>query len=64
MDLIVGVKRIENSPGGRQSGHGREEHAHKNKRIEAADGNGHQAEATHSPAEYDSRLGRKLDTTA
>jgi len=64
MDLIAGISYIENSLAGRQPDHGEKKSARKNKRAEAAEGQKEPADVSHSSTEYDSRLGRKLDTNA
>ncbi|MDO8351689.1 MAG: hypothetical protein Q7S94_11125 [Gallionella sp.] len=64
MDLIAGISYIENSLAGRQPEHGEKKSARKNIRVETAEEQKEPAEVSHSATEYDSRLGRKLDTNA
>lgn len=64
MDLIAGISHIENSLTGRQANHGEKKSARKNSRVEAAEEQKEPADISHSATEYDSRLGRKLDTNA
>ena len=64
MDLIAGISYIENSLAGRQPDHGEKKSARKNRRTEAAEEQKELADLNHSSTEYDSRLGRKLDTNA
>lgn len=64
MDLIGSIKYIENRLGGGKSNQGKRKSAQKNIRIDALDEKKDQADAHHFPTEYDTRLGRKVDTTA
>ena len=64
MDLIGSIKYIENRLGGRKPNHGKGKFAQKNTRKEAMDEKNDQTDANHFSTEYDTRLGRKIDTTA
>jgi hypothetical protein len=64
MDLIGSVNYIENRLGGRKSNQERRKPAQKNNRNDAVDEKSTQADSSHPPSEYDTRLGRKIDTTA
>jgi hypothetical protein len=64
MDLIGGIKYVENRPGGRKPDHGRGKSAQKNSRNDVVDEKHASADANHSSTDHDSRLGRKVDTTA
>lgn len=64
MDLIAGISYIENSLAGRQPDHGEKKSARKKISAELADEQKEPADANHALTEYDSRLGRKLDTNA
>jgi len=64
MDLIGSVGYIENRLGGRKSSHGDRKSAPKNVRVDAVEEKKEQADDNHSPAEYDTRLGQSVDTTA
>ncbi len=64
MDLIGSVNFIENRLGGRKPNQGKGKSAQKNPRNNEVDEKNSQPDDHHSPTEYDSRLGRKLDTTA
>jgi hypothetical protein len=62
MDLIGSIKFIENGLGGRKSNQGERKFGKKSGNAEH--GKNDQADANHSLSEYDTRLGRKIDTTA
>lgn len=62
MDLIGTVNYIENRLGGRKSNQGERKSGKKS--VNAEHGKSDQADANHSQSEYDTRLGRKIDTTA
>ena len=64
MDLIGGIKHMENRLGGRKPGHGKKEFAQDHARKEAADEENSPAPAAHPSTEGDLWLGRKVDTTA
>jgi len=64
MDLIGSVNFIENRLGGRKPSQGKGKSAQKNPRHDEVGEKSSQPDDHHSPTEYDSRLGRKLDTTA
>lgn len=64
MDLIGSINYIENRLGGRKPNQGKGKPAKKNIRDDAVDEKSHQADSSHPPTEYDTRLGRKIDTTA
>ncbi len=64
MDLIGGIKYMENRPGGRKPNHGKGKSVQKNTRNDVAGEKNAPADASHSLTEGDTRLGRKVDTTA
>jgi hypothetical protein len=64
MDLIGSIKYIGNRTGGRKPNQGKEKPAQKNNRNGAVGEKGTQADSNSTPTEYDTRLGRKIDTTA
>jgi hypothetical protein len=64
MDLIGSVNYIENRLGGRKPNQGKGKPAQKNNRNDAVDEKSIQSDSSHPPTEYDTRLGRKIDTTA
>jgi hypothetical protein len=64
MDLIGGIKYVENRPGGRKPDHGRGKSVQKNARNDVVEEKNAPADANHSLTDHDSRLGRKVDTTA
>jgi len=64
MDLIGSIKYTENRLGGRKPNQGKGKSVQKNTRNDAVDEKNTQADANHSPTEYGTRLGRKIDTTA
>ena len=64
MDLIGSVNYIENRLGGRKPDQGKGKPARKNSRNESLEEKSIQENASQPPAEYDTRLGRKIDTTA
>lgn len=64
MDLIGSVKYIENRLGERKPSHGGGKSAQKNTHGGASGASEDQADTHPSPAESDTRLGRKVDTTA
>lgn len=63
MDLIGSVKYIENRLGERKPSHGGGKSAQKNTHGSAS-GVSEDPDTRPSPAESDTRLGRKVDTTA
>ena len=64
MDLIGSIQYIENRLGGRKPNQGKGKPAQKNTRDDAKNEKSADADASHSPTEYDTRLGQKIDTTA
>lgn len=64
MDLISGVKRIENRLGKRRPDHGWGKPAQKNARRDTPGAKEDQADTTLPPDGSATRLGRKVDTTA
>lgn len=64
MDLIGGIKYMENRPGGRKPNHGKGKSVQKNTRDDAADEKNAPADANHSSTHRHTRLGQKVDTTA
>jgi len=64
MDLIGSINYIENRLGGRKPNQSKGRPAKKNNRNEAIDEKIAQADSSHPPTEYDTRLGRKIDTIA
>lgn len=64
MDLIGSIQYIESRLGGHRSSQGRKKSAQKNTRTDAADEKKDQADDRQFSSEYDTRLGRKVDTTA
>lgn len=64
MDLIGSINPIENGPGGRNPNHGKGKPVQKHTRHDAADEKNAPVDAPPSATEYDTRLGRKVDTTA
>jgi hypothetical protein len=64
MNLIAGIIHIENSLAGHQPEHGEKRSARKKIRVEAAEEQKESTDASHASTEYESRLGRKLDTNA
>ncbi len=63
MDLIGSIKYLENRLGGRKPNHGKGKPAQKKTQNDSVHEKNIQPEANPSSSEYDSRLGRKLDTT-
>ena len=65
MGLIGSVKFMENRLGGRKPNHGKgRKPAQKNTGNDAVNEKNAQADTNQPSTEYDSRIGRKLDTTA
>lgn len=64
MDLIGNIKYIENRLGKRKPHHGAEKPAQKNTRSEAAGSEEDQTDTPHFPTDNETRLGRKVNTTA
>jgi hypothetical protein len=64
MDLIGSINYIENRLGGRKPNQGRGKPAQKNNRNDAVEEKTTQTDSVQAPTEYDTRLGRKIDTTA
>ena len=64
MDLIGSVKFIENRLGGRKPNHGKGKPAQKNTGNDAVNEKNIQADSNQPSSAYDTRIGRKLDTTA
>jgi hypothetical protein len=64
MDLVGGIKHMENRLGGRRPDHGKGEHAQKNTRNEAPIDEHSAALADHPATVGDIWVGRKVDTTA
>ena len=64
MDLIGSVKFMENRLGRRKPDHGKGKPAQKNVRNDIVDEKNAQTDASQPSPEYDTRLGRKVDTTA
>ena len=63
MDLISSIKYIENRFGGRKRNPGKSKPVQKNISNIVADEKKVQADAYHSSAEYDARLGRMVNIT-
>ena len=64
MDLIGSVKYMENRLGGRNPNQGKGKSAQKNAPHNAADDKNAQADPSRPLTEYDTRIGRKIDTIA
>ncbi|MBE0621646.1 MAG: hypothetical protein IH605_13720 [Burkholderiales bacterium] len=64
MDMIGGIKHMENRLGGRKPDHGKKEFAQNHAPKEAADEENSPAPAHHPSIEGEALLGRKVDTTA
>lgn len=64
MDLIGGIKYIQDRLGERNHHHGKDKPAPKNTRNDAVNKGNTQTDASHSAAEHDTSLGRMVDTTA
>ena len=64
MDLIGSINYIENRLGGRKPNQGRGKATQKNKRNDAAEERKLPTDPGALPTEYDTRVGRKIDTTA
>ena len=64
MDLIGNIKFIENRLGGRKPKHDKGKSAQKDIHSGAADEKSAQADTGHSTTGHDTRLGRKVNTTA
>ena len=64
MDLVGGIKSIENRLGRRKPDQGKGKPAQKNFHNDTVDEKNKQADASHSSTDNESRLGRKVDTTA
>ena len=64
MDLIGSIKYMDNRLGGRKPNHGKGKFVQKNPRDDAVGERNAQVDANHSSTEHDTRLGRKVDTTA
>ena len=64
MDLIGSIEFMENRLGGRKPNHGKGKPVLKNTHSDVADEKNAQADTNHSSTESDTRLGRKIDTTA
>jgi len=64
MNLVGGIKFIENRLGGRKRYQGKEKPAQKNSPIDAVDEKKEQTAENQISTENDTRIGRKIDTTA
>lgn len=64
MNLIGGIKFIENRLGGRKRYQGKEKPTQKNTRIDVVDEQKEQTDENQTSAGNDSRIGRKIDTMA
>jgi len=64
MDLIGSIKYIESRFGGRKHSHNKGKSAQKSIRSDAMGEKNAQSNSYHSLAEYDVRLGRKVNVTA
>ena len=65
MDLIGSINYIENRLGGRKPNQGKGKPAQKNNRNDdVVEEKNAQATSSQPPTEYDTRLGRKIDTVA
>ncbi|MDO8811810.1 MAG: hypothetical protein Q7J38_07265 [Gallionella sp.] len=64
MDLIGSIKYIENRFGGRKHSQSKGKPVQKNIRNNAESEKNAQSNTYHSSAEYDARLGRKVNITA
>lgn len=64
MDLIGSIKYIENRFGGRKHSQNKGKPAQKNIRNDEMSEKNAQSNTYHSSAEYDARLGRKVNITA
>lgn len=64
MDLIGSIKYIESRFGGRKHSHNKGKSAQKSIRNNATGAKNTQSNTYHSLAEYDARLGRKVNITA
>jgi hypothetical protein len=64
MDLISGIKPMENRLGGRRPNHGKEKSVPKNARSDAGKEKQDPEHADHASTEFDPSLGQKIDTTA
>lgn len=64
MDLMGSINHIENRPGERKPNPGKGKSVPKKTRDDAADDKHAPANANHPSTECDTRLGRKVDTTA
>ncbi len=63
MDLIGSIKYIEGRFGGRKHSQSKGRRVQKNTRNDAEDEKNAQSKASHLSAEYDARLGRKVNIT-
>jgi hypothetical protein len=64
MDLISSIKFLEGRLGGRKPDYGKKKSAQKNARNNTTNEKIVRAETNYFSTEYDTRLGRKLNTTA
>ena len=64
MDLIGSINYIENRLGGRKPDQGKGKPAQKSSRDDSVEEKSIQENTNPSPTEYDTRLGRKIDTIA
>ena len=64
MDLIGSIHYIENRLNGRRPGQGKEKPVRKNDRSQPAGEDAEREKSDSTAATQDSRLGRKIDTTA
>ena len=64
MDLIGGIKYMENKPSGRRPNYGKAKSVQNNGRNDVAKAENAPAVANHPSTEGDMRLGQKVDTTA
>jgi hypothetical protein len=64
MNLVGGIKSVENGPGGREPDHGQRKSLHKHTRNDVAAEKNAQAAVNHSSTECHNRIGRTVDTSA
>ena len=64
MDLTGSVNYIENRLGGRNPNQDKGKPVRKNTHNDVVDEKSNPADSSQPPTEYDTRLGRKIDTTA
>ncbi len=64
MNLVGGIKYMENGPGGRKPDHGKGKSVHQRPRNDVAAEKKAPVAANHCSTECDNRIGRKVDTSA